>query len=352
MGGKLIAAFTVAALAGGAFAYSDAQPTAQALTPAPVAVELVARAWGLRSDGGSRGNASASILLASDKANDGALAATAATCQTAAATREGTEAEAYDVTWELQAQLIGGSEDGATVDLQWSSSIHDRSAFDGDPVQSERRRVQLSHGEWLPLDMLRVRDSTAQGCERVYLSITSRVAHDRSVQDAALRHDVWLVHRDADGREVTERIRYSARQDAEVEYLFPSVFYSDDGRRVERDVRGGIELEISGNLRTRARRDGLIDLSLETWRRFYEQGARANSALYGSLMWIGPDEAIFEEDSRGIFGNGGIKLLTVRSGETIEVTLPPVTGKLKERDLSQLFAGQATALRITTTRLR
>jgi hypothetical protein len=330
-------------------AYARAPHAVAAETHAPVTVSLVARAYGLRTDGDGPGSASSFLKLPRDQTDRAHLAGDPETCLTAAGPVPSSwESGASVVTWTLDARLLGATDSMAEIDLVWSRST--RGAIVGLPNQ--HTRVRLRHGDWLPFDIVRVGNPGLNGCDRLLVSITSALTHDLSVSNAVLHHDVWLLHREPDGREVIERVQHNSRQDAKVEYLFSPLYHTTGGGISADPKRDTMEWEISGTLRSRARPDGLVDLTVETWRRFLAPGAREAQGLWSGLMWIGEGDVLYEKDSRGIVGSGGVKRLTVRSGETIEVALPPADGHLNGQDLGRLLAGQSTALRITTTRVR
>jgi hypothetical protein len=83
----------------------------------------------------------------------------------------------------------------------------------------------------------------------------------------------------------------------------------------------------------------------------YERGTLTSNSLW-SALYEAKGDSILRRDTRGLVANGGSKQMTVRPGETIELTLPPPTGELASDDLGQLFAGQSTSIRLTTTRVR
>jgi len=125
------------------------------------------------------------------------------------------------------------------------------------------------------------------------------------------------------------------RQGARVEYAFTPMHHSREGVPLDTARPDALRTTLHGQVTGRARTDGLIDLTVETWR----------------------DVTVRE----GIRGNSGTKRLTVRPGETIEIVVPPALAEYSSDTVGDgsahahpiaPFEGQHTAIRITTTRLR
>jgi hypothetical protein len=280
-----------------------------------------------RPDGSpSSGGVSAAVELSSSEFREVSLHTDARGCLVPPAGGPGRSTAAAGLTWTLAARLLTATEDSATVDVRWARRQTDVGAGTAAPFE-ESRRVVLHEGGLYPLDVLRTPDAGYE-CTRVTIQLGFELIDGGPVADAVLRYDMWLVHRDAAGGEITDHVQASGRQGQQTTYIFAPVHHASDGRVLAARRSDGIETEVSGTLRGRVRADGSVVLGVQTWRSV-TPGGRS-----------------------GGLGNGGMKELTVRAGETIEVALPPVSGQVGGQDMSRLFHGQSTSIRITTTRLR
>jgi hypothetical protein len=213
--------------------------------------------------------------------------------------------------------------DLVTFDLQWSRVVNDSTLV---PLEntSESTRISMYEGASGVLDLVRRREPPADGCTNVALSLEVGFSGPGELSNAAIAYDVWLVQRDRDNTVATDRFRVSARQGEQAEYFFRPTYYADDGSRAQAPTT--FSVNVSGSIRGRVRSDGLIDLTVDAW---WGAGHRGGSV-----------------------GIGGRKLLTVRPGETVEIETPSGEGHLSGvRGLSELMAGQRTAIRVTARRL-
>lgn len=243
------------------------------------------------------------------------------------------------VSWRLEGRMLSIEGDTATIDLRWARDVRLPGLSPGDSIE-HRATLTLREDEALPIDLVRVLPDAGFECGHYVVELGFDFVEPPEVADARLDYDLWLVHREPDGREVTEHLRAGGDQGAEVEYGFAPLWHDNDGTLLEAERDGAFRTTISGEVKGRARLDGLIDVRVEAER------------------WI---SAELEGRAQGRVGQGsGVKYLSVHPGETIEIALPPVAGNLtliapgeEERfELSELFAGAKTALRITTSRVR
>ncbi len=134
--------------------------------------------------------------------------------------------------------------------------------------------------------------------------------------NAVLDYDVWLVHREADGREVLDRMSGRGFQGHSVAYLFKQLRYDANGFP---NPAGPVDVELRGSVKGRVRPDGQIDLAFGAGRTVLQSG-RGNV-------------------------RGGNKQATIGDGETIELEMPPYDLK------GSGFDAQRTAIRVTVRRL-
>lgn len=321
----LAATFALRAAAGSDSASGSPSPASGVTAPLPVLLRLIGS--GERPDGGPSALVSASVELSASGFREVALHTDAEGCMAVPRAAQEQSNASAGLAWTVAARLVAATGDSVTVHLRWARR---RSVPGAETVTSfeESRRVVLREGAPYPLDMVRAPDAAGGTCDRVVIQLGFEVIEPGEVADAALRYDLWLVHHDPSHGETTDRVQASGRQGLPATYIFAPVHHSSSGGVVPTARPDGIETEVSGTLRGRARADGSIAISVQTWRTVTPRGRSAG------------------------LGNGGMKELTVRPGETIEVALPPVSGRIRGQDMATLFEGQGTSIRITTTRLR
>lgn len=243
------------------------------------------------------------------------------------------------VSWRFEGRLLSIEGDTATIDLRWARDVALPDLSPGDSIE-HRAILTLREDEALPIDLVRVLPDAGFECGHYVVELGFDFVEPPEVADARLDYDLWLVHREPDGQQVTERVRRSGDQGTEVEYRFAPLWHGTDGTLLDAEQDEAFRTTISGGLKGRARPDGLIDVRVEAER------------------WI---SAELDSGTRGSVGQGsGVKYLSVHPGETIEIALPPVAGKMtlmapgeeETLELSKIFAGATTALRISTSRAR
>jgi hypothetical protein len=226
--------------------------------------------------------------------------------------------------WFIEARLVDMRDGEATVDLRWKRAVNRPDILPAGSFESGQRLV-LREGEPGILDLVRVTGTEVRGCSSFGLTYELRLAGAARLADTAIEYDLWLVHTDARGRQVTERYRTSGRQGEEAEYFFRPIGFARDGER--NAGQPALDLRVSGAVRGRLRTDGRIDLT------------------------VGGESFVFNTERSGSVSTQGRTLLTVDEGETVEVELPAVGGQVNGIDLGRIFEGQRTAVRITAHRL-
>lgn len=223
--------------------------------------------------------------------------------------------EGVRVGWRVEGRLVSRDAAGARVRLRWTRVVMDRTLVDQDGVVREYE-ARLVEGERAVLDLLRPRVGSDPACDGVVVKVWLELRDDPELANRVLDYDVWLVHREADGREVLDRMNGRGLQGREVDFLFKHLRYDSGGSP---DPNGPIDVEVSGAVKGRVRSDGRIDLALRAARMTVERG----------------------------LGNGenGNKLATVDDGETLEFEMPPYRGR------GPGFQAQRTSIRVTVRRL-
>lgn len=218
------------------------------------------------------------------------------------------------VGWSLEGKLISADVDSARVALKWSRHVLDPSVTDATDFVREFE-ARLQEGTRSTIDLLRPRAMTGN-CDGVVVTMWLEFQDPPELARAVLDYDVWLVHRDATGREVLERSRGRTLHGESLDYLFPRLRYTADGIL---SPDGAVTADYSGSVRGRLRPDGRIDL-----------------ALYAHRMLV--------ERSLGQ-GDGGNTRATMSNGETLEFQMPSPVNRTGG------FEAQRTSIRVTVRRV-
>jgi hypothetical protein len=219
------------------------------------------------------------------------------------------------VGWQVEGRLLDVDASGARVWIRWTRRVLDSRVVDaGDLVREYEAR--LTDGDRIVLDLVRPPAGTNPECDGVVVQMGLEFSEAPDLANAVLDYDVWLVHREADGREVLDRMSGRGLQGHSVDYLFKRLRYDASGFP---NPDGPVDVELRGSVRGRVRPDGQIDLA------------------------VGATRTVLK--SRLGNGRGGSKQATIGDGETIELEMPSYDLK------GSGFDTQRTAIRVTVRRL-
>jgi hypothetical protein len=219
------------------------------------------------------------------------------------------------VAWRVEGRLISRDADGARVWIRWTRMVMDRTLVDDDDLVREYE-TRLAEGERAVIDLIRPRAGTGPDCDGVVVKMWVELRDAPQLANRVLDYDIWLVHTEADGRQVVDRTAGRALQGKDVDYLFKRLRYDTTGIP---DPDGAVDVEVRGSVKGRLRPDGRIDLSVGASRTVWQAG----------------------------LGNGenGNKQATIGDGDTLELKMPPT------RQPGPGFAAQRTSIRVTVRRL-
>lgn len=218
------------------------------------------------------------------------------------------------VGWRVEGRLLSVDASGARVWVRWTRRVMEPSAVDASDLV---REYEARLGEQWPLviDLVRPRAGSSASCDGVVVKMWLELRDSHQLARSVLDYDIWLVHREVDGREVVERAGGRGLQGKRIDYLFKRQRYNASAMP---DPGGSIEVDLAGSVKGRVRPDGRIDLSVSANRTTTERGA-------GS-------------------GEGGNKQATVADGETLELEMPP-------HQFRPAFAAQRTSIRVTVRKV-
>ena len=226
------------------------------------------------------------------------------------------------IWWVVTAEFVSKQIDGATVDVRWQRRVN--SPLLQEPAVEERvRRLTIIEGQPHILDFVAIQ-TPGSTCDAVLVQAEVLFEDPPAVADSRIEHDLWLVHRDASGREQASRLVQTGRQGEVLDYVFDAITFDGNGARTE---GGSLDMNVSGTVRGRARTDGRIDLVVQASQGFGTPSVRRTAAATGK------------------------KTLVVSPGEVVELPFPAAEGTVAGFDLGELFAGHRTALRVVARRV-
>jgi hypothetical protein len=196
----------------------------------------------------------------------------------------------------LSAELLGEKDGTYSVRL---TSQRLRAAGAPDPEPPLEQTVSLRDGDRVVVDMVR---EAAPGCAIPAVTIEARffVRQDPALAQAVYLADVWFVHKDDTGREWNQHLSTNVNGAVDVPLVFKDVTFPLPKIDPAQDEFTAF-VRVTGTLRARARRDGLVDIDLTT---------RRGAGLLLPSMPPGAD------------GSSTRKSITVRLDETTAIELP------------------------------
>jgi hypothetical protein len=218
---------------------------------------------------------------------------------------------AASAAWRFEATPVSDDGEEVTFDVKLERRVPTAGRLlEGD--HSETRRLTMRDGSRGILDLVRAAPGAIGVCETFAIAVEVGFrSADGDAEQAGLAFDLWLVDR-GDASAPAGRTRIEAGQAKEVACGFKPVALNAPS--------GEVRLFVTGAVKGIARRDGLIDLVIDTT--YGVNTAERNTS------------------------SGGRKRLAVRPGETIEFELPEsLKGKLPNELRHHDFALRVTAER-------
>jgi hypothetical protein len=215
----------------------------------------------------------------------------------------------FSLVWTVAAEVRRIETDRIALDVTWQRLKRGESGtpLAGGPTPES---ITLREGERVLLDFA---DGARPDwlCARSFaIELTAGLAEDPALAGRQIGYDVWLVHEAPGGRRQSRHLELTANQGEESAFQFPH-------QRIPAAALKGsggeeaLQVDVKGTLRGRVRPDGAIDLSLRTNR---------------SLWYVSVD------GSGEHVGDGGDKILSVHTQETIRVDLPSATRNTQQPD--------------------
>jgi hypothetical protein len=220
--------------------------------------------------------------------------------------------------------LCGGSDVGGAVDPGKARALHlwnvtvqpvdvkgeqialnvDWKRFDAVPGggyetrAGDRRTIGVSSGGRQVLDLVFAPADSGSHDSSVLVHVEASLLEDPALAEKRLGYDLWLVDRDAAGREVTRHVEIAGKHGESIPFRFLPIGWSLDGSPAADDRRPDIAVEVSGTIKGTLQRDGSLQLVVQP-SRFVRVGEVGGSTGYRE------------------------KILTAKPGETIRMDIPP-----------------------------
>ena len=208
----------------------------------------------------------------------------------------------YAHVWKITVTPLSFEDGREKMRLEWTRY---RSGA-AQPVASAKLQLQLDEGDTRPIDMLHADPASECAARSAVLEISAGVVEDARFINEVLRYELWLVHKDAQGRETRRQMIADARQGQEFTYAFAPIRF-EVADQPGTDRRFTVTLTLNGSIRGRLQPDGRIAVLLD-------------SAAGRDLVVRGETSP-----SRGGVGEGR-KAFTAASGEAVEIKIPKPSG--------------------------
>jgi len=199
--------------------------------------------------------------------------------------------------WNVTVQPVDVKGEQIAVNVDWKR-------FDAMPGggyearAGDRRTIAVSNGGRQVLDLVFAPADSGSHDSSVLVHVEASLLEDPALAETRLGYDLWLVDRDAAGREVTRHVEIAGKHGESIPFRFLPIGWSSDGSPASDDRRPEIAVEVTGTIKGMLQRDGSLQLVVQP-SRFERVGEVGGSTGYRE------------------------KTLTAKPGETIRMDIPP-----------------------------
>jgi len=199
--------------------------------------------------------------------------------------------------WNVTVQPIDVKGEQIAVNVDWKR--FDAVPGGGYEVRAgDRRTIAVGNGGRQVLDLVFAPADSGSHDTSVLVHVEASLLEDPALAETRLGYDLWLVDRDAAGREVTRHVEIAGRHGESMAFRFLPIGWSSDGSPAGDERRPDIAVEVTGTIKGMLQRDGLLQLVVQP-SRFVRVGEVGGSTGYRE------------------------KTLTAKAGETIRMDIPP-----------------------------
>lgn len=223
--------------------------------------------------------------------------------------------------WRLVVTPTALGREHADVRLRWVRGVQDGKSTSA-PVNETT--VRLRPGDALTLDAGHLTTLPEPACRNAVVSFSVALEEVEPRRERVVATDLWLVHRDPDGREYTQQLNVRGRFHDTVPFYFDDI-------RVGRDV-----LDVHGTLRAKTTSDNAVVLEFTAMRRW------SRGTEYPEVR---------------VLGNGATTF-TLRPDDVTSVVIPlvteglPLDGKASQHGRDPALLGHSLSIRLRSRQIR
>jgi len=223
--------------------------------------------------------------------------------------------------WRLEVTPTAWAREHADVRLRWVRGVQD-----GKPTATpmSETNVRLRPGDVLTLDAGPLTTLPAPACRNAVVSFFVELEEVEPRRERVVATDLWLVHRDPDGREYTQQLNVRGG------FHDTLPFYFDD-IRVGKDI-----LDVYGSIRAKSTATNAVVLEFDAMRRW------SRGAEYPEVR---------------VMGNGGTTF-TLKPDDVTSVVIPlvteglPLDGASSQPGRDPALLGHSLSIRLRTRQIR
>lgn len=223
--------------------------------------------------------------------------------------------------WRLELTPTTISSDHADVHLRWVRGVQDSKPNAGPFSETNAR---LRPGEGFTLDATALSGVSAPGCRNAVVSFYVQLDEVEPRRERVVATDLWLVHRDADGREFTQQLNVRGGFNETLPFYF-------DDLRVGKDI-----LDVYGSIRAKSSAANTVVLEFDAMRRW------SRGTEYPEVR---------------VLGNGGTTF-TLKPDDVTSVVIPlvteglPLDGASTRPGRDPALLGHSLSIRVRSRQIR
>lgn len=223
--------------------------------------------------------------------------------------------------WRLEATPTALAPGHADVRLRWVRGVQDGKTTS---TPMSETNVRLRPGDVLTLDAGHLTTLPTTACRNAVVSFFVELEEVEPRRERVVATDLWLVHRDADGREVTQQLNVRGGFNETLPFYF-------DDLRVGKDI-----LDVYGSIRAKSTGTNAVVIQFDALRRW------SRGAEYPEV--------------RGL-GNGGTTF-TLKADDVTSIVIPlvteglPLDGAASQPGRDPALLGHSLSIRLRSRQIR
>lgn len=224
--------------------------------------------------------------------------------------------------WRLEVATTAVAREHADVRLRWVRGVQDGKSTSA-PSMSETN-VRMRPGDVLTLDAGHLTTLPASACRNAVVSFFVALEEVEPRRARVVATDLWLVHRDPDGREYTQQLSVRGGFHETLPFYFDDI-------RVGRDV-----LDVHGSIRAKTTTDSAVVLEFSAMRRW------SRGTEYPEVRVLG----------------NGVATFTLKPDDVTSVVIPlvtegvPLDGTATQPGRDPALLGHSLSIRLRSRQIR